>query len=494
MAASFALGVFFLVDVFVAAGGIVFNWWSLSNILLCFGNGGFYIYCIVKLKRFDPAKGCKRIGSAEFLLTPLLTLALLVNCVRPLHTISLGEPYILPITFMALVAADIIAHIIFLIMLAKKIKKGNVGLLPFLCREIITLTILLCFVINGIFGFVLSGVAAEKELADRDALIEVATLYLVLMMVQALIVVMFSFAPAYVSLMLFLVGKENRPLTPKDTFSTGWALMVKYNLVFWFGCAWTTIMLASAIISAITVSSTYLTIVALYVFMLSVRIPVFFWRQHIDRKYTDPYENFRQRHKILIFGGIFFALYFFVVFLIGPSSIAAMSNTKSAFLLYAFFVPWALFRLAFSIIGFVKQRRGGDPILSLFTQIDFMVALFTVTSTLFYIANWIRGDLPLDQMPRPAAAFYLIGLILILANTMLVLYLGIRSLVIGIRGIRGKRLKFFQSHEKLSKAVDKALVIKEEEAGIPTQAQVDAIEAEISENASGTPEQNKTSD
>ena len=291
-------------------------------------------------------------------------------------------------------------------------------------------------------------------LAENLDLSQLPLHYVILTIAGMLLVVIAFFITLYVSISTLISAKEDKLVDLHSNAEYAKAIFKKYNVFFWFGIIVTGAMMIVALVSMITINwELYIGLFLLYFVVIAIRVPTFFWEQKINKLYFDDTTAlFKERHKVVLYVGIALLAYAIAAIVFGVSTDLKVKQSTSEFLLFIFFVPWCLFKLYGGITGFVKSRKSGDPSLYMVSRVDFVIALFTLSNTLFLLANNIGVEW-----------FTALGLIVVLLMTFYCLFASIQMIIAGARGIRGKRTKVESKFAVYMMAFREKLGMKEKE-------------------------------
>ena len=405
---------------------------------------GFSLYLYIVLPKLNPKKVCKFLGIFEIIETPFLLIVLFFCAfLTPRTLLQADFPWVFAIE-MVVVIGQFVLGIVFLTKIYKRINGGNHGLLPVFARVLISTILQGALILSYGFAvgrlFVLAGVDPNNP----EVIQEILGPFLAVFLSQAFVFLLFVLAFFGVALLTFIAGIENRLLGVKGTFRGTAALCKKYDVIFWMGILVALFLMVLALVSAIQLGFSYYSLVLLYATLIIVRVPSFFWKKRVEKMESDKKVRFEKIHNAIIFAGAVFMIFAVVSFFVGQAGAARKEETQSAFLIYAFFIPWAIFKTVSGVLGQIKARKTGIPFAFIESYADLLMAIVTVNTIIFYIANFLRQGRPIDQnLELHTALIYLIGLMFAFVEIGYVVYVAIRLLVIGIRGKLGKRKKAF---------------------------------------------------
>ena len=442
---SFAVAIYCALDLFYPFNG-TFHLTSAALVFFEIALGITSINLVKAMPSLDPATTAKTMGQGYlikhiFILISFLFMAL--GMPASVQGIQNGFPF-----FFFFLAMTLLLHfflfLFFAVYTAEKISKGNQGLLPVCVHAMIGCLLLLAGLLYCLFslGETLILIQAGTSPNQGTPFGVLALTIGALIFMLAIFLVTFFF-----STMVFLAGKENRFIGFKGTLVATKEIATKYDVLFWFGILATVVLLVLAMISLLRLGLVYIGLVAMYVFTLIIKIPMYFWKKKIQKKGEVGFAQFCSLHKPTLYAGIVLFLYLVALYFVGPGSVGAVAKeAKSSLLTFGIFVPWAIAKIILGIRKLKKAKQKGDPNQNLDAYLDILVAFTTVTSTLFYVATLLREGKPLEESSLPTVIFYYAAVVLIFANMLYVLYIALRTVIVSIRGIRGKRLSYYETH------------------------------------------------
>ena len=394
-----------------------------------------------------PNKACRNLGIITLATSPLLLVFFIALCLfspSSFNVDSMAWPYFVVLSIMPIQLGFLIAIII---SIWKRIHSGNTGLLIFYTWLIVALIILLTLMIS--YGLALARyeaivqASAGMQSGETVALESFLLPLIILILVNAGVCILAFLAIFVIAFIALIAGKENRLLGVRGTVKVTAAFANKYDLPFWSHAVTTTLLLVLAFASALQVDEAYYSLAFLYITLLFLRIPSFLWNKKIERSEEDSYSKFQQKHAIVIYHGILLLMFAIGTIFIGYAGMAKARNSESAFVIYAFFVPWAIIKMISGFSGLVKARKTGDPYLEARSFTDLLSAIITVNTTLFFLFNYFRGE---RTTASAAITFLLMALFVAFIGIGYTIYISLHLLVLGYFGIKGKRLKYYQQH------------------------------------------------
>ena len=419
--------------------------WAVPLVLVSCGVFGIFLF--IKSPSYKPKNMAKGLGIVELSLMPFVLFALFFTFFMSPQLYAHQNMVWLFVIEVIVFVALFIFHILFLIMIFDRIKAGNDGLLPIYLRILISTILLGALMLAYIFVFIGNKVFEGYDITNQQSLLALSKVFFVFFLVY-----FFVFLPIFISVFLaafvmLIAGIENRLIGVRGTFQTTAQFAKKYDLLFWVGNVVLTVMLAIALVSSIRLGGSYYSLVVLYSTLLLVRIPSFLWKQKIERGNESDYEKFKKKHRIFIYDGCVLLAFMIISLFVGEAGMAKMMDSQGAFMTYAIFVPWAIFKSVIGIRGYVIARKTGEPYLLTKAYSDLLAAIVTVTTAIFYVANHFRNGQPIDNnLDRTAAFFFLVGIFVVIIELFYSLYVSLRLIILGILGLNGKRLKFYKKH------------------------------------------------
>lgn len=409
--------------------------------------GGATLILFFLSSRIIPHKACRNLGIIVLATSPVLLVLLFALCMfLPLSFAagSVSWPYIVALSLMTVQLGLLVVLIVFI---WRRIRLGNTGLLVFYSWAIVAALLLLAILVS--YGLGIAKLHSIIPVADNlltEDYSSAGTLFLpflILILVNAGVCILVFLAVFVTAFIAFIAGKENRLLGVRGSVKLTISFAQKYDLPFWAHIVTTVLFLILAFVSALQVDETYNSLAFLYITILFLRIPSFFWNKKIDKSDEDPYSKFQQKHAIALYHGILLMMFAIGTIFIGYAGIAKAKHSESAFAIYAFFVPWAIIKMVSGIRGLVITHKVGDPYLESRSFTDLLNAIITVNSTLFFLFNYFRGE---RATTSAAVIFLLMALFVALIGIGYTIYISLHLLVLGFFGIKGKRLKYYQQH------------------------------------------------
>ena len=193
-----------------------------------------------------------------------------------------------------------------------------------------------------------------------------------------------------------------------------------------------------SLISMLGSPAAYAPIATLYFVVLVIRLTTHFMVGRIKKKTgNEPKATFREEHGALLFGAILFAIYAVLCAFYGRVAFERMANVDyTLFLTFGLFVPWAAVKLVLGSISFIRAKKRGDPSLMLFAYLDILLSIYTLAQTFAIVA--VKAHME---------GFRVAAIVLAVMLSVYCLICSIRMIVIGIRGLMGKRLKAFSLYD-----------------------------------------------
>ena len=237
---------------------------------------------------------------------------------------------------------------------------------------------------------------------------------------------------AYYSSSSMILLLKNKPLTMKEKIKSVVDFIQKYYLAFIIGEIFTTIIFINYAIKS-NDNEQYKYISFFYLIILFLRTLLFIWNLILEKKYkNEKYRLYRKQFILLIITAATF------IILNQPlnSALLAISienNNPNAFptwWLILIILPFSGYGFLSSFLSYKRARMNDNAYLMAYSNLSFVSSLFMFFGSIVYIIA------KLDDTPA-VIIWYILITIVILAE----LIVSIISLVVGIKGVIGKRKK-----------------------------------------------------
>ena len=437
----FALFVTTLLEIFPSLGG----GWSYSKILapsICLFEGIASVLSARDIvQRKDPARTAKKTGLYMLIALPAFMTAVAVCAIA--FTTSYAHPFYW--VNLALTGLLLAGRIYQVISLNRAFDLGDHdGLLPL--RNLSTYSLAFAFLIFSFYAL-----TPLKTIGLYDALTQIkegatvvtgiGSAYMITTVATLAVDVLILFFVLYLALATLISGIENRAMDLKKNFKFTMALLRKYDLIYWLSTLAVFLFFVGALAGAITEKAQgYITLCVLYFSVLIIRIPAYFWNRAIQNRHKgNYYVIWKRKHSMMVYAAGILSAYVVVGFLLGLGN-GETGMMRGALITFAFFTPWAIVKAVLGIKSLVKAEAFGDPFLEVNGNLDIALALLTISSTLFLIAD--AATLPFARA---------IGTVFTGILTVYALYVSVKMLLRGIRGLMGKRLVIYRRHEEVFK-------------------------------------------
>ena len=410
---------------------------NLSTPLYCLAEGIVMIILAKDLAKKAPANLAKRTGIYELSTMPWLAILVMVLCLfyppaisSWLYFLNLGVTLVL---FGLRIALSIYFDQI--------IETSGGGYVVLRNHSLIGvgffLMVLLYYLLPYLKTIGFDGGSLIEIIARDGNLSSLPIPYLLTSLAELLIAIGVLMAMVYLALANFISGRENKAFDLKGNFAVTKELLIKYDIVFWVGIASTAVLLLLSLTSSIGLMGSYLTLSFLYLMTIAIKVPNYFYRRKKVIAYgNDHYGCFKAEHKMFIYSSIWLFAYIVFSEVFGSVSATKQDANQSALLTFVIFIPLAIIKMYLGIKKYLKARKNGEPYDLLNAYLDILFAIFTFSNTSMIVGNATGVD-----------TFKLVGIIVASAMSLYTLYLAIKLLVIGIRGIKGKRLAYYNSHK-----------------------------------------------
>ena len=397
----------------------------------------------IHLQNLDAIKWCKRVGRYELIVMPLFVVLILLLCF--LFPASFGTPiYFINIGTCVVLFGTRVFISIFMDKIMQHEKLDAYVVLR--NHSWIGASLMLLLVIFYVMAPIkLSGIEAFAEyvmLEDEDVINDAAKNFVIVYVLTTLGQMLFSIIVflemLFMAMSTLFSGLENQAVDFRGNLAVSKRILRKYDVMFWFGIASTSFLMILAIISAYQFSSlrsAYVSLAILYFSIIAIRFPTWFWKRKIEKSGSSRYEVFRQKHRILVYAASALLLYSLFALLFGNAFEAKMEAEKTDFMTFGIFVPWAVFKIFSSTKSYLTAKKIGDPTMLMNSYIDVLISMFTLISTLFLISNALNNLL-----------VKFISIIIYVLMLLYSFYISIKLLVIGIRGLKNKRITYYRLH------------------------------------------------
>ena len=272
---------------------------------------------------------------------------------------------------------------------------------------------------------------------DPQKFLDNPFLFILTEFIVLFLIVIISLIMLYIGITCYLTSRENNLVDLRHNLKFTKRTLKKYHVGFWFGIVFTLILFTTSLISSFSFFLTYFSLAALYLSLLLIRLPTFFYEGHLHKKYIDEPETcFRELHKEAIYASIVLMLYSIVIVFFGVKSPATTDKPSSIYLVLIFLAPMSVLRATMSTIRQHKARKSGDPHILVRTCVDVVVALFAIVNTLVILGTIVRNG-----------TLMLLGALVSVWMVLSCIALSVFLLVIGIRGLKGKRVTALEKYK-----------------------------------------------
>ena len=434
--------VFLLVDAFYPFNGsIVFKpYIYLSAYLFSFSI--LESVLAFNMGRYKASLLCKIIGIYTFITFPiLLLLAIFFGLVVPKENSSLY--YYL--TFVSL-GVIIVYQIFKTIYFSNRLMKDNKGYIVFK-----TISILIIAVAFSLLLFLISGYI--KVLFLDSSASDPAKMLLPGYYVSSAIIVVLLFGVAlyilYVGYSCFLSGVVNDLVDLRTNFKFTVNIFKKYHFAFYFGVIGNTVMFVVALIATIGFLRHYFSLMALYLSLLLITIPVHYYDLYIEKKYQGDFQTiFKKKHIPLIYTGIIFVAYGMITIIFGSASQGKSLDDSSMLSIFLIFVPYSIAKLVIAIMKYHKYRKLANPPLLANFHTNVLMTIFTFTNVIIMLGmtlhNW---------------ALLITAMYLFIVLTAYCLIVALFLVVVGICGLTNRRREQYKIYLEANKEKQEEKII-----------------------------------
>ena len=234
-------------------------------------------------------------------------------------------------------------------------------------------------------------------------------------------------------------GVENTPFDFRTNLEKSKEIFKKYDVGFWISIFATFIIMIIAIVSAIKIFRAYISIAALNFVILLIRLPSYYYEKHVNKQTEkEKYEKLKKLHIPLLYCSAVLLLYSVVCIWVGSDFFSHISvSGRVAYISMGIFIPWSIVKTIMGTISYYKARKTGNPLRIMNATLDVLVAIYTIAKAIFIFA----GATEIQEV-------HIIG---IAAGTIISVYcivVAITHLIIGIRGLRDRRIDYFKRHHE----------------------------------------------
>ena len=431
--------IFLALHGFYPFNGKIFVKSNLYSAIYLFTFALLHIYAIIRLGKYNASRLCKAIGIYTFIFLPLLLIVSIYFGILVVHD-GTSWNYWLVTVFLGV---NILYQLGMSLYISNRLIKENKGYVA-----IKNISWMIIGFSSAIFLFYT--VSPIKTLfVDLSASVmskAIKTGYYVFSGIEILVMFAISFWIFYVGYSTFLSGLTNDLVDIRHNVNFTRRVYQKYHVSFYFSVVSLSIMLVVAIVASFTFLVHYLSLVALYASLLLIKVPVHYYDLHIDKKYEDEETIFKKKHAALIYSGIIFLIYAVIVVFFGSSSQGKNLENRNLLTIFIIFVPYALARLAIAVSKYVKYRQSYNPVFLTSFYADIVLAMFTITNVVIMFGFTLKN-----------AGFILAALVLAITLIIFCVVVAIYLIVVGICGLKNKRVKSYQKYLETSKAIKDVL-------------------------------------
>lgn len=237
---------------------------------------------------------------------------------------------------------------------------------------------------------------------------------------------------AYYSTSSLILLLKNEKLTIKNKIKSIIDFFDKYNLAFILGEIFTTIILISYFIK-INDNNNNEALASFYLFILFMRTFIFIFNKVIVNKYKDDeYKIYHKQFLLLIISSSIFII-LSSAFISVLSAITAINNNPFAFPIWwllLIILPFSGYGFVNAVLSYRRAKMDDNPYLLAYSNLSFISSMYMLFGAVIFVLAKVQKDF---------VAIVVFILIAIIFTSQLVI--SIKSLIIGIQGIKGKRKK-----------------------------------------------------
>ena len=385
---------------------------------------------------------CKIIGVYTFITFPvLLLLAIFFGLFVPKENSSLYY-YLTFVSLGVIIAYQIFKTIYF----SNRLMKENKGYVVFKTISILIIAVafsLLLFLISGYIKIIFyDGTATDPTKMLLPGYYVSSVIMVVILFGLALYIL-------YVGYSCFLSGVVNDLVDLRHNYKFTVTIFIKYHVVFYIGVIANIVMFVAALIATIGFLKHYFSLMALYLSLLLITIPVHYYDLYIEKKYQGDYQTiFKKKHIPLIYTGIIFVAYGVITIIFGSASQGKSLDDNSMLSILLLFVPYALIRMGIAIAKYLKYRKLANPPLLANFHVNVLMAIFTFTNVIIMLgmtlSNW---------------GLLITAMYLFIVLTAYCLIVALFLIVVGICGLTNRRREQFKIYLEANKTPQEEKII-----------------------------------
>ena len=254
--------------------------------------------------------------------------------------------------------------------------------------------------------------------------------YFILTEIMALfLITVISLIMLFVGITCYLTSREGELVDFRHNLHFTLKTLKKYHIGFWFGIVFTTLLFVTSLVSAFSLFKAYISLAALYLALLLIRITTFIYERHLRKKYFDePKKYFKEIHIEAIYTSIVLLLYIGVIIYFRITTTTNADNPPSIYLVLIFLAPLNVLRAITSSIRQHKYKGQGNPHILIRTLTDIVVALFAIINTLIILGTLFKNDIIIN--------LGWVGCIIMLVISVAIC---VYMMIVGIIGVKNKR-------------------------------------------------------
>ncbi len=261
---------------------------------------------------------------------------------------------------------------------------------------------------------------------------EYDTLKFYLLVIKIAINFITSLFVSYYSTSSLILLLKNRPLTIKEKIKSISDFIQKYNIAFIMSEIFNTIILIVYSLK-ITENDQYIYISFFYLLILILRTLLFFLNKLFNKKYKDdPYKLYKRQFILLIIVSTSFILFNQILNSV-LITISAQNNNPNAFPIWWLFLiilPFSSYGFILSIISHKRARMNDNGYLLAYSNLSFISSMYMLFGSIIFVLARLNDNVS-------NILWYILLASVIIAELTISIY----SLIVGIRGVIGKRKK-----------------------------------------------------
>ncbi len=388
-------------------------------------------WAIMLKKKIEPAKFCKKLARYELAVNPLFVLTVLFLTVA----FPVGTDNWLALVNLSLVFMAICFRIFIVIYFNKLMKQGDTGYIGFRNHYAnITLYLFIIFLFYFLSNFKIMG--NSLNVVTRDGLLGLSDVYLILSVIEIILGMILLMQNLYFSIATYYSGVDDEAFDLRNNLEHTKQVLIQHDIPFWFSVFSCFILLVISTVLSFQFPDIYGTFAILYLIILLIKIPSFFKKKQIERREEDPYKQFVKKHQLLIYTAILLIAYGVLSSIFGVQAFQKLDyNDTKAFVAFGVFVPWAFFKIFIGAKSYKFAKENIEPMFLVNAYIDILISIFTLAKTIVMLSFSLESE-----------ALRVTSTIIGIFVSVYSFYVSVAVIIIGIRGLKGKRKDYYLKH------------------------------------------------